>query len=63
MEVRQVTKAKAKSYKVKLKMQIDYFGNENAIRNTFARMMNALSGSELDKITAGKLRGVENYII
>ena len=63
MEVRQVTKAKAKSYKVKLKMQIDYFGNENAIRNTFARMANVLSGSEIEKITADKSRGAENFII
>jgi len=36
---------------------------KNAIRNTCARMVNVLSGSEIDKITADKLRGVENYII
>ena len=44
-------------------MKIDYFGNEIAIRNTFARMANVLPGSEIDKITLGKLRGVGNSII
>ena len=44
-------------------MQIDYFGNENAIRNTFARMANVLSVGEIDKIALGEFRGVGNSII
>ena len=39
-------------------MEIDNFGNENAIQNTFARMVNVLSGSEIEKVTAEKLRDV-----
>ena len=39
-------------------MQIGNFGNENAIRNTSARMANVLAGSEIEKITVGKFRDV-----
>ena len=46
----------------KWKIRIDHFGNENTIRGTVARMVNVLSGSEIDKITVGNCGGVENYI-
>ena len=63
MEVRKVTKRKPRGCKGKRKIKIDYFGNENTVRNTFVRMVNVLTGNEMDKITVGKLRDVEKCII
>ena len=39
-------------------MQIGNFGNENAVRNTFARMANVPSVGEIGEAAVAKLRGV-----
>ena len=59
MEVREVTERNARRYTEKWKIQIGHFGNKKEIPNTFARIVSALSESDMGKIAAGKLRDAE----
>ena len=62
LEVRKVTKIESRELKGKWGIRIGNFGSEHAVRNTSAQMANALTGSEMDKITAAVLRDVGNSI-
>ena len=55
--------AKDREFVGKLKIRIDYSGHLSAIRNTSARMTNAVLGSDMDKIAIRELRYMGNYII
>ena len=46
-------KAKSKGCKGKWKIHIDYFGNGNAVRNSFVGMVSVIPGGEMGKIAAG----------
>ena len=58
LEVRQVTKEKAKRHKESGKMQIDNFGNEKCDTKYVCANGECSFGGEIEKITVGKLRGL-----